>query len=230
MSEKFETTVVVEVAPEHVWKALTERTVASVASVVSGEGGEGAAERHLVLPGFPSFEKLPVPGASFAPLEVDPGRLLRLRKDHHPCQGTEVAIQLEQTETGTRITIVQSGFDAAFLDFAGRNVVFGHGDQIAADLALYVERGVFAPGRVWGASLGATTSDRGFGLEIVRVHPETFAARVGLQPGDLLVALRGVRVYAISGLTTLLAVSEPGAEAEAAWFRGKLQMSGSAKL
>jgi len=221
MSDAFKATVVVEVAPAEVWKALTERTL---------EAAEGEGESHYVLPGFPSFEPIPMEGASFTPLEVDPGRLLRVRKDHHPCQGTEVAIQLEQAETGTKITIVQSGFDAAFLDFAGRNVVFGHGHQIVADLALYVEHGVFAPGRVWGASLGATTQDRMFGLEVVSVVPDGFAERAGMRPGDLLVSLRDVRVYDIRMLTTLLALTEAGTEAEVAWVRAGKVISSSAKF
>lgn len=212
MSDVFETTLVVEVAPEQVWKALTERTL---------EGKEGDGQLHYVLPGFPSFERLPMPGASCTPLEIEPGRLLRVRKDHHPCQGTEIAIQLEQAETGTRITLVQSGFDAAFLEIAGRDVVFGHGHQIVADLALYLERGVFAPGRLWGANLGATTHERGYGLEITRVHPGGFAEKAGLQRGDLLVALRDVRVYDTRMLHTVLALTEGGSEAEIGWVRGR---------
>jgi S1-C subfamily serine protease len=182
---------------------------------------------HYVLPGFPSFEPLAVPGASCTPLEAEPSRLLRVRKDHHPCQGTEIAIQLEEVETGTRIAVVQSGF-GAFLDIAGRNIVFGHGLQIVADLALYVERGVFAPGRVWGANLGATTTDRHYGLEIARVDAGGFAAKAGLETGDVLVSLRGVRVYDTRMLSTILALSEVGSEADVTWVRGRDVMSGKA--
>lgn len=221
MSDVFETTIVVEVAPEEVWKALTERTL---------EGGESGGPLHYVLPGFPSFEPLPVPGASCTPLEVEPGRLLRVRKDHAPCQGTEIAVRLEQADTGTRITVVQSGFDAAFLEIVGRDGVFDHGHQIVADLALYVERGVFAPGRIWGANLGAATRQRTFGLEVARVDPGGFAEKAGLEPGDVLVALRGVRVYDTRGLSTLLALSDGGMEAEAAWLRGREVRTGAAPL
>lgn len=219
MSDAFETTIIVEVDPEAVWKALTERTV---------EAEQG--EAHPVLPGFPSFEPLPVPGASCTPLEIEPGRLLRVRKDHHPCKGTEIAIQLEQAGTGTRITVVQSGFDAAFLEIAGRDVVFGHGEQIVADLALYVERGVLAPGKVWGAQLGATTRNRIYGLEVATVHPGGFAEKAGLQNGDVLVALCGVRIYDLAMLTAVLAMTDVGTEAAAAWIRGTEVMSATAAL
>jgi len=219
MSDDFETTVVVEVAPEQVWKALTERTVEAA--------GGAAGDVQYVLPGFPSFEALPMPGARCTLLEAEEGRLLRVRKEDHPCQGTEIAIQLERAETGTRITVVQSGF-GSFLDIAGRNVVFGHGLQIVADLALYVERGVFAPGRVWGVQVGAKTADRGYGLEIERVDPGGFAERVGLATGDVLVSLRDIRVYDIRMLSTVLALSEAGSEAAAAWIREGEVMTGKA--
>lgn len=216
MSDDFEATVVVETAPEAVWKALTERTLAG------DDGGD-----HYVLPGFPSFEPLPVPGASCTALELEEGRLLRVRKDHQPCQGTEIAIRLEQAGTGTRITVVQSGF-GDFLDLAGRDVVFGHGRQIVADLALYVERRIVAPGRVWGAMLGGATRERGYGLEVVRVDPGGFAEKAGLAAGDLLVSLRGVRTYDTTMLTTILALTEAGQEAEVAWIRDGDIVSGKA--
>ena len=118
MKDDFETTFVLDLAPDAVWEALTRRTV-------EGDGGE----LHYVLAGFPSFPPLDIKGASFTPLEVEPGRLLRVQKDHHPCMGTEVAVRLESAETGTRLTVVQSGF-GPFLDLVGRDTVFGHGLQV----------------------------------------------------------------------------------------------------
>ena len=92
MQDDFEATFVVELTPDAVWEALTERTVE----------GEEPGEVHYVLAGFPSLVPLGVAGARCTPLEVEPGRLLRVRKDHAPCQGTEIAVRLEQAESGLR--------------------------------------------------------------------------------------------------------------------------------
>lgn len=213
MKDDFEATFVVEIAPEEVWRALTERTL------------EGAAELHYVLPGFPSFRELPVPGASCTPIEVEPDRLLRVKKDDEPCAGTEIAVRLEQAGTGTRVTVVQSGF-GPFLEIAGRDVVFCHGHQIARDLRLYLERRITVPGTVWRANLGARTRETGVGLEIASVDGG-FAKDAGLQPGDLLIALRGIRLHDIQQLWTVLALTEPGSTQEVSWARGREKMSGT---
>ncbi len=86
MKDEFEATFVVELAADAVWEALTSRTV-------SGDADDGV---HYVLPGFTSLVPLDVAGASFRLIEQETGRLLRVKKDHEPCAGTEVAIRLEQ--------------------------------------------------------------------------------------------------------------------------------------
>lgn len=217
MSDDYEATFVVELAPAEVWQALTRRTV---------EGASDAqGETHYVLPGFPSFVALDVPGASCTMLEAEDEKLLRVRKDHEPCAGTEIAVTLERAETGTRVTVVQSGF-GAFLDFAGRDTVFGHGDQIINDLRLYLERGLTVPGTVWGANLGARTRFTPTGLEVFGVDEGGFGEQVGLLPGDLLLTLRGIRLHDLQQLWTVLALTDPGTSADVTWARGRQSMSG----
>ena len=217
MSDEFKTTITIEVAPAAVWKALTERTV---------EGDDGV---HYVLAGFPSFQPLPIPGASFTELEVEPGKLLRVRKDHEPCKGSEVAVQLEKADTGTKLTIVQSGF-GAFLDIVGRNVVFGHGYEIVEDLALYLEHGLIVPGSSWGVFFGATTAQRPLALELARVDPGGFAEKAGLSCGDLLLTLNGIRVRDTRQLSTVLATIRPGTEAEVTVIRAHQLVTGKASF
>ena len=72
------------------------------------------------------MQPLPIPGASCTAIEVEAERLLRVKKDHWPCEGTEILIELEQVDAGTRVRVVQSGF-GAFLDMLGADTVFGHG-------------------------------------------------------------------------------------------------------
>ena len=215
MKDDFEATFVVDLAPEEVWETLTERTL------------EGATpdEVHYVLPGFPSLRALPIPGASCTAIEAEAGRLLRVQKDDHPCAGTEIAVRLEQAETGTRVTIVQSGF-GPFLDIVGRDTVFSHGHQIVRDLRLYLERRITVPGSVWGVNLAAKPRETPVGLEILSVDEGGPAACAGLEAGDLLLTLRGIRLHDIQQLATVLALTEPGSDAEISWARGREPMSG----
>ncbi len=217
MKDDFEATLVVDLAPDEVWETLTSRTLEADA------GGEGV---HYVLPGFPSFAALPLAGASCTLIEMEAGRLLRVKKDHEPCAGTEIAVRLEQAETGTRVTVVQSGF-GPFLDILGRDAVFGHGQQIMADFRLYIERGLTVPGTVWGANLGARTKQTPVGLEIVAIDGG-FAETAGLRASDLLLTLRGIRLHDTQQLWTVLALTEPGTSSDVSWARGRETMSGKA--
>ncbi len=219
MKDDFEATFVVDLAPDEVWETLTRRTL-------QAEPGS-EAEVHYVLPGFPSFAPLPLKGASCTLIEMQVGRLLRVRKDHEPCAGTEIAVRLEQAETGTRVSVVQSGF-GPFLDVVGRDTVFGHGHQIMADFRLYIERGLTVPGTVWGANLGARTRHMPVGLEIVGVDTGGFADTAGLCAGDLLLTLRGIRLHDTQQLWTVLALTEPGTTSDVSWARGREAMSGKA--
>jgi hypothetical protein len=215
MKDDFEATFVVELAPREVWEAITQR-------VIEADGAP-----HYVLPGFPSLPPLDIPGASCTPIEIEEGRLLRVRKDHQPCAGTEIAVRLEQAGTGTRVTVVQSGF-GPFLDFVGRDTVFGHGQQMVNDLRLYIERGVTAPGTAWGRFLGATPKQTPLGLEIEAIQPGAFAERAGLRVGDLLLTLRGIRIHDLQQLWTVLALTDVGANSEVSWVRGRELMGGKA--
>ena len=217
MKDDFEATFVVDLAPDEVWETLTTRTVQA----------ETGGDVHYVLPGFPSFAALPLPGAGCPLIEMEPGRLLRVKKDHQPCAGTEIAVRLEQAETGTRVTVVQSGF-GPFLDIVGRDTVFAHGNQIMNDFRLYLERGLTVPGTVWGANLGARTQQTPVGLEILGIDAGGFAETAGLRVGDLLLTLRGIRLHDTQQLGTVLALTEAGTSADVSWARGRDAMSGKA--
>ena len=219
MKDDFEATFVVDLAPKQVWETLTKLALE--------QGADGDGDVHYVLPGFPSFESLPRPGASCTLVEMQAERLLRVKKDHHPCAGTEIVVRLEQADTGTRITVVQSGF-GPFLDFAGRDTVFGHGQQIVNDFRLYLERGLTVPGMVWGVGLGARTDQAPVGLEVVSIDAGGFAESAGICPGDLLLTLRGIRLHDLQQLWTILALTEPGSSAQVSWARGRETMLGKA--
>jgi hypothetical protein len=180
MDDRFEATFIVAVTPEEAWRAL--------------EHGRPTA------PGEPW--RLPAFEAPADELEVEPGRSLRVRKAAEPCKGTEIAITLEAAGSGTRITVVQSGFGAAFESAA--NVLEVGWTHIVADLALFLERGV-AGGRhlmPWGG-LGCTVRAVPAGLEVTAVHGGT-ATALGLDRGDILVAVNGAPVVVERELAAVL--------------------------
>ena len=87
MKDGFEETFVVELAADAVWETIASRT--------TQRDADADGDVHYVLPGFPSFVPQKVSGASGTLVELDPGRLLRVRKDDEPCAGTEIAVTLE---------------------------------------------------------------------------------------------------------------------------------------
>jgi len=211
MKDGFEARFVVELDVDAVWEALASRRVEA-----DDEGGE----EGYVLPAFPSLVPQALAGARGTPLAVEPGKLLRVRKAHEPCAGTEIAVALERAESGTRVTIVQSGF-GPWLEKL-RDTFHTHWLQIVADFRLWLERGVVAPATPWWrVGLEADWIHTPGGLEITSVQPAGFAKRAGLQAGDLLVSLRGVRLYDTQQLWTVFALSEPGQEAQVGSVRGR---------
>lgn len=217
MKNDFKATFVVDLSPEEAWSAMTRPV----------RGGAKSEVRQYLLPGFPGAGDHGE-GALCTEIEVDPGRLLRVRKEHEPCAGTEIAIVLEAADTGTRVSIVQSGFPAWMKDVW--DVVDAHGRQIVNDFRLHLERGITVPGTVWGPSLGAATKQTGIGLEVVHVDRGGFGARAGMTAGDLLLTLRGIRIHDTQQLWTVLALSSAGDEVDASWARGRETMGATATL
>ncbi len=216
MSDDFEATFVVDLAPPAVWRALTERIASSDDDAT-----------HLVIAGFPSFPPAPLPGAACTVIQEVPELLLRVSKDDHPCAGTEIAITLEQVSTGTRVTVVQSGF-GPFLDLAGRDTVIAHGEQIVRDLQLFLERGVTVVGTSWGTPLGARPVQTPTGLELEQVDVGGFAERAGLEVRDLLLTVAGIRIHDIAQLWTTLSLVDATEPVPLSWARGGEVLTGSA--
>jgi hypothetical protein len=212
MKDEFKAQFIVELDRQAILEAL--------AKPIEGfqTRAEDGSARYL-LPGFPSMVPTAAPGAECTELELKPGELLRVRKDHEPCAGTEIAVVLEDADSGTRVTIVQSGFGPWF-DTA-KDVILAHGREIVIDFQLYLERGIRVPPKNWGVDFGAMTRESDTGLVLQGVTPGGFAARVGMQTEDLLLTLRGVRIYNTQQLWTALALSQSGDEAEVSWARGR---------
>ncbi len=203
----------VDESPSEVWSRLVAAQPAELAPP--------ATPRRWWLPGFDSTGE---------ELEIDEPRQLTVRKDTMPCEGTTIAFTFEHTSTGTKITVVQSGFDEAFVEGAGESFWIV-AEQIAVDVRLFFEQGVNGGrhGRPW-AFLGCGTRTTPVGLEVTGVMPDTYAARAGFEPGDLLLTLAGAPVVSERDLTTLLRALEHGTDVAATRARAGELISGSAVL
>ena len=205
--DRFEVVLEVDVSPEEAWAALTAKRA------------DGAEDSYW-LPGFEA------PGDI---LEVDPGRLLRVRKAAEPCKGTEIAFLVEASGSGARVTVVQSGFPA-WVKRALEDFTFGW-DEIVADLAVYLKHGVRAKRHVapWAGSGLFTKTVQG-GLKVVAVEPGSFGERAGMQRGDLLIKLGGAPMITRLQLSTMMRACRAGEEVEAVWARGRELMKATAAL
>lgn len=99
----------------------------------------------------------------------------------------DTTVTFEEVSSGTRITIVRSGFGDSedWRHFA--ESTNGGWDEMIADLVLYLDAGV--PGSrhfSFRSGLGATTQQSGAGLRVTHVVPGGFAAGAGMQSGDLI--------------------------------------------
>jgi hypothetical protein len=205
MEDRFETTFIVEMAPDRTWKVLAE--------------GERAGGRWW-LPGFETEADV---------LRVDEGHEVHVRKTAQPCAGTEIMVTLEASESGTRVTVVQSGFGREFFEQALDGLTIGW-SHIVADVALYLERGVRGGrhARPW-AMLGCNVHETGTGLEVGAVWGG-FAQRVGIEPGDVLLTIGGAPVVNRRELETCMRVFRAGEPLEATWAHERELATATAAL
>jgi hypothetical protein len=103
--------------PEQAWAALE-----SLRTRASGPG-------EWWLPGFE---------ARGAEVEADRPRKLTVRKLDQPCAGTLIAVTFEHLDSGSRIRVVQSGFDERFVEAAG-NAFWSHAEVIFAGLRSFFD-------------------------------------------------------------------------------------------
>ena len=202
----FEATFVVSTPRAEAWKRLREATPA--------RDGLGSAR--------PGQWWIPAIEAPADELEVLPEQRLRVRKAVEPCKGTEIVLTLEDEESGTRITIVQTGFGPGFSSRRAWLTAGWH--PILRDLVIFFERGI-SLGRhasMW-VSIGCEVGETDEGL-LVRepITRDGLADRAGLRDGDLLVKLMGSPIASIQDLSVLARgpLLRPGAEVRVRALRG----------
>jgi hypothetical protein len=197
---EFETTFDVRSTPDEAWKALED--------LQPGHVDESASPRRWWLPGFE---------ATGTEVDVEPKRRLTVRKDEWPCPGTLIAVTFDHVASGTRIKVVQSGFDQGFIEASGEGFWIA-AEQIAADLVLFWETGVLGGRhlRPW-TQIGCAVTPTARGLEVSSVAAGTWADRVGLTDGDLLLMNAGAPMTLTRDLVTVQRIYGPGDELSATW-------------
>ncbi len=205
IDDRYEAEFVLEQPVEQVWGSLAKQK---------------KSDASWGLPGW---------GTTGSVIEVEAGVRLRVTKDTEPCKDTEIAVSLESVANGTKVLVVQSGFPV-WVKSSLESFTIG-GDQIIADLLLYLDRGVVLSrhSMPW-AFAGFSAREVGAGLEITAAFPGSYAENVGLAPGDLLLTLGGAPVFTHLGLQAVLRVLQQGQETEATWVRGREMQRATASL
>lgn len=173
-----------------------------------------------------------IPGLECRGLEIeaDPARRLTVRKLDEPCAGTLIDITFEHEGTGTRIRVVQSGFDEAFVKRAGP-AFWLHAEHLFADLHLFFETGLVAR-RAWlpWAPLGIQVEAKPFGLVAASVGAGTWADRVGMSSGDVLLTISGAPLYDVGELGVVERIARSGDELSATWAHDGERVEGTATV
>lgn len=217
MSGKYERTFVLTVPPERAWRAFTEprELEAWWASEVHEFDARPGGRLRVKVMDLPEYEGRVE--------EAEPGRRLRWTEGAGLLPGpTEVTVTFESVPEGTRVTVVQAGFGEGG-DWLGQLESHSLGwNQCIADLQLHLRSGVrFSRMFTWKTSLGAATQDTPAGLEVLRVLPGTYAERVGLAPGDILLQLGSAPIFSRSDRWLIEREHAPGEELEAVFVRGQ---------
>jgi uncharacterized protein YndB with AHSA1/START domain len=144
----------------------------------------------------------------------------------------EMLVRFERVASGTRVTVTHSGWADDEESQRERRAVEHGTDETLADLLLYLRSGVPFPRHNRGerSDLGLVALEVPGGVEVRRVQPGTFADRLGLAPGDLLVELDGAGVFGLSDLAFFAKLRTAGETAAARWVRDGALRHGSAVL
>lgn len=165
-------------------------------------------------------------------VEVEPGRRLTYREGPGVLPvTTEVTVTFEEAEAGTRVTITQSGFGEG-VDWQAKIDGVGLGwDQTLAALDLYLRTGVRLDRFfTFRSDLGFEADEVLAGPLVRTVADGSFAARAGIEPGDIVVRLGDAPIFSRADLWLFTREHAAGEEVEVAYARGGELRTGRAAL
>jgi hypothetical protein len=156
-------------------------------------------------------------------IEVNAPTYMRVAVNHPGLPGpTATTVAFEPDGSGARVTHTLGGYgDGPVWENALQTSAKGV-DEMMSDLALYLHTGVGFPRHVKFGCFDFYKGTREVpgGLEIFEAQPGTLAAEVGLQPGDIVVALGGAGVFSFYDVNFASNTYAPGDIVEVTWVRG----------
>ena len=208
MAEAYERSFVVDAPIEHVWRAFTEPDELAV--------WHGTAEVFEAVEGG----RIRFADAGHPPVEGTVERAVPHRRLRWRIDGDQSVIEesFDELDGRTRVT-VRHASEGGWPDHELEAITLGW-DESIADLVLFLETGVrFTRHMTFKSRIGAVTTNTAAGVEVVSVSRGTFAAEVGLEPGDLLLQLGAAPIFDRSDLALIMREHEPGVELEAVFAR-----------
>jgi uncharacterized protein YndB with AHSA1/START domain len=223
---RFEKTFTLSVPVDQAWEAFTDPKLIEVWLT-------GTVEKADVRPGGQ---------IAFAPdeygqlvwdiVDVEPGQRLTYREGPGILPvATEVTVTFEEAGTGTRLTVTQSGFGEG-VDWQAQidSVGLGWGQTLAA-LDLYLRTGVRLDRFfTFRSDLGFHADDVLAGPLVRAVTDGSFAARAGVEAGDIVVRLGDAPIFSRTDLWLFTREPDAGEEVEIAYARAGEVHTGRAAL
>jgi uncharacterized protein YndB with AHSA1/START domain len=208
MADRYERTLWVSAPANRVWRAFTEPEDLRVwhGAAETFEARDGGRVR-FADPGHPAVEGVVE--------QALPPRLLRWRITDDT---SVVEERFDPADGGTRITVLHSNPDG--WPVHELEAIRLGWEESLSDLVLLLEHGVrFTRHMTFKSSVGATLRSTSAGVEVVAVRPNTFAAAVGLQAGDLLVQLGQAPIFDRSDVALITREHGPSEVLEAVFVR-----------
>ena len=228
MTARLERTFVVRVPVERAWKAFTRPEEREAWMSPPGHDPVGSPEARW-------------PGDGLRKMDVRPGtverhRLLSWSQTTRATPESEpvwidMSVTFEEVESGTRITMTQSGFGTG-PEWTAHNEATSLGtDEAIRDLILYLETGVKAiRHHSFKSSVGARFTQAPAGVRVSEVEPGGFAASAGMLAGDILVRLAGGPVFTAAEVGFVERAFDADTQLEIEYVRGGELKRGRASL
>jgi len=173
------------------------------------------------------------PAISMSVEQFDAPKLLRVKMSGGNVPGhVETTTVLEETETGTKVTLTHLGFgDANAWEIFGGSFSTGW-DEATTDLMVYVHSGVKSPRHIDDrrASIAAWPVRRDWGIELVEVFPGGFADQAGMKAGDILLKLDRMGVYQIADVWAFTRARSAGEEVTVEYIGGGELRTGKGRI
>lgn len=173
------------------------------------------------------------------PLEPGAPKYIQRGVVDHPGlpAATETTTRFEATKGGTMVTQTMIGMGDPAVWRSAVNPGEGVAEMMG-DLALYLRTGggfarhtkVALPmTRQHPNDFAAATREFPGGIELLEVPAGTLGAQAGMQPGDVLIAINDVGIYAMRDIRVVMLTLGVGDQVNLAWMRGNKVMKGSGK-